>query len=638
MKISYKHIIKHFSSNPSIEEVSEKLFQLGHENEIEKNSILNIEFTPNKGDCLSVMGIVRELSIFFEIKEKKDIYKESINLFDFNFKNMSTFDCPKITFLKIEIEDIITEYKSDLKSYFEDLDIKKNNFFTDISNYISYETGQPTHCYDAKKIKSELCLKKIKNDKTFKTLTGKEITLIDENLVFSINDEVVNLAGVMGGESTSCSKSTKEVIIECAFFKPDSIVGKSIKYDLQSDAAYKFERGVDPLCHEDILRRLIYIVKEHSKIKSLKIFSESYEDIKEQRINFNIKAINKIIGVDINEKEYSRMLLKLGFDIKDNYIIIPSYRSDISSQNDLAEEVARIIGYDQIPLQKLSIPSTKKPVPYNNKEQCIKNLLIDNGFYEVINNPFTSLYKENSMKVDNPLDSSKQYLRFNLKNSLIENLLYNEKRQNDSIKLFELSDVYLNKGEIEKTRLLGIIASGRVSKNYKDFSRKVDKEYFLSFINQLGIKESNSIMSISREDLDSKSKNKILYFEINIDNIPDTINDYDPISSPPSEYRIYDPISEFPSSKRDLSFSISNLSMLNNLKKTIENHKHDDLKEVFIFDFYENIQKKEIKIGFRFIFQSKTKTLRENEINLIMKDIIDKSLDIDSVTIPGLKK
>jgi len=453
-----------------------------------------------------------------------------------------------------------------------------------------------------------------------------------------MDDEVINLAGVMGGKSTSCSRSTKEVIVECAFFRPESIARKSLKYDLQSDASYKFERGVDPLCHENILRRFIRVVKDHAKIKSIEIFSESSENIKEQRINFDLNTINKIIGLDIDEKEYKNMLLKLGFNFKDDCIIIPSYRSDISSQNDLAEEVARIVGYDQIPLQELSIPPTPKPAKFNNKEQYIKNILIDNGFYEVINNPFTSLQDKDSIKVDNPIDSRKQYLRFDLKNSLIENLLYNERRQNDSIKLFEVSDVYLNDGEIKKTKLLGIIASGRVGKNYKDFSRKIDEQYFLTFLNQLGVKDLNNIQSISREDMDSKSKNKIMYFELNVDNIDDTVKEYNAISKPPSEFIIYDPISEYPSSIRDLSFSITNSGMLSKLKKTIKNYKHNDLKEIFVFDFYENIKRNEIKIGFRFIFQSKIKTLRENEINHIMKDIINNSLDIDSVTIPGLKK
>ena len=635
MNISYRHIVRYFYSEPSVKEISEKLFQLGHENEIEENDILNIEFTPNKGDCLSLKGIVRDLGIFYETKKNDEIFEDPISFFDFKFKNLSTSDCPKISFLKIEIEGDISEYKDNLRSYFDDLDIKKNNFFTDVSNYVAYETGQPTHCYDAKKIKNEVQLKKINSKTSFNTLIDKEINLTNENLVFCIDDEVINLAGVMGGKSTSCSGSTTEVIVECAYFKPESIIGKSLKYDIQSDAAYKFERGVDPSCHEDVLRRFIFIVSEHAKLKSIKLFTESHQDIEEKKIQFDVDKIKKIIGIDIKEAEYKNMLLKLGFGFENQYILIPTYRSDIETQNDLAEEVSRIIGYDEIPREEFKISKVNTKLPTKRKEQNIKNFLIDNGFFEIINNPFTSIKSKGSIKIDNPLDSNRKFLRSNLKNSLVENLLYNERRQKDSIKLFEISDVYFNSNEIKKSRLLGIIASGRVGKNYRDFSRWINEDYLSDILDRFQIKDKN-IQVISRENLESKSKNKIVYFEISVDDIIDSVDSYIPVTTPPSNFITYSPISEYPSSSRDLSFSINNPVKLNELRNTIEKYHDEDLKEKFIFDFYENPSNNEIKIGFRFIFQSQSRTLKEDDINIVIKDIIAKALAIETVTIPGL--
>ncbi len=635
MNISYRHIVRYFYSEPSVKEISEKLFQLGHENEIEENDILNIEFTPNKGDCLSLKGIVRDLGIFYETKKNDEIFEDPISFFDFKFKNLSTSDCPKISFLKIEIEGDISEYKDNLRSYFDDLNIKKNNFFTDVSNYVAYETGQPTHCYDAKKIKNEVQLKKINSKTSFNTLIDKEINLTNENLVFCIDDEVINLAGVMGGKSTSCSGSTTEVIVECAYFKPESIIGKSLKYDIQSDAAYKFERGVDPSCHEDVLRRFIFIVSEHAKLKSIKLFTESHQDIEEKKIQFDVDKIKKIIGIDIKEAEYKNMLLKLGFGFENQYILIPTYRSDIETQNDLAEEVSRIIGYDEIPREEFKISKSNTKLPTKRKEQNIKNFLIDNGFFEIINNPFTSIKSKGSIKIDNPLDSNRKFLRSNLKNSLVENLLYNERRQKDSIKLFEISDVYFNSNEIKKSRLLGIIASGRVGKNYRDFSRWINEDYLSDILDRFQIKDKN-IQVISRENLESKSKNKIVYFEISVDDIIDSVDSYIPVTTPPSNFITYSPISEYPSSSRDLSFSINNPVKLNELRNTIEKYHDEDLKEKFIFDFYENPSNNEIKIGFRFIFQSQSRTLKEDDINIVIKDIIAKALAIETVTIPGL--
>ena len=142
-------------------------------------------------------------------------------------------------------------YHGELKDYFDDLDVNKNNFFTDISNYISYETGQPTHCYDAQKINNSFSLVQNNNEHVFETVIDKKINLKGKNLVFVNNDStVINLAGVMGGANTACTKDTRSVIIECATFNPEYIIGQSIKYDIKSDAAHKYERGVDPLSRE----------------------------------------------------------------------------------------------------------------------------------------------------------------------------------------------------------------------------------------------------------------------------------------------------------------------------------------------------------------------------------------------------
>ena len=150
-------------------------------------------------------------------------------------QNLSESICTQISFLKLEIEKVPELYKGSLENYFLDLGLNKNNFFTDVSNYLSYETGQPTHCYDASKIKGNLVFHEIDSDLEFETLLDKKITLTGKNSVFSLNNEVINLAGVVGGKSTSCSANTKTVIVECAFFQPEAIIGKSDigKYSLK---------------------------------------------------------------------------------------------------------------------------------------------------------------------------------------------------------------------------------------------------------------------------------------------------------------------------------------------------------------------------------------------------------------------
>ena len=640
MKIAFKHLSKNILTDVSINDLSKNLFQLGHEHEIE-DDIFDMEFTPNRGDCLSVHGLVRDLAPFYEIDLKSDIYEKEIKKLDIGFVNHAPEACSHISFLKIDIEGEITPYGGKLKEYFKDLNLNKNNFFTDVSNYISYERGQPTHCYDAKKIGNLFSLEIIEEDKKFHTLLEKEIVIKGRNLVFLQDGKVINLAGVMGGKNTSCSTNTKSVIIECAHFNPEEIIGKSVKYDIKSDAAHKFERGVDPLCHEQVLRRFIKIVSDHVSIKNVEIYKDTYVDYTANKIPYDEKKISDILGISNDKRSIEEYLLNLGFNIIDNEIITPSYRHDVKNLNDIAEEIARVIGYNNIPVTSFKIPSANAFTDIKILEQNVKDFLIKNGFFEVINNPFISSKEDHSIKVDNPLDSNRQYIRTNLERSLIENLLYNERRQQDSIKLFEISDVYSIDRNLKNKKVLGIICSGRVGKNYLDFSKKINIKYVRNLIKELLPATNINLIEIDRENLNTKSNNEIIYLELELN----SFNDLNPNfisnqkrNSKDYNFIKYSPISEFPSSSRDLSFSIKNIDKYYEIQEYLLAYKSNLIKEIFIFDFYNNQKNNEIKLGFRFIFQSKTSTITESEVNNVMEDIINHTLSIDSVTIPGLSK
>ncbi len=634
MKIAYTHLVKNIIENPTIEQVSESLFQLGHEHEI-KDDIFEMEFTPNRGDCLSINGLLRDLAVFYTIELKQEIYKEKLHKFKIDFENLSESICPKISFLKLEIDNVPKIYKNSLNDYFSDLGLNKNNFFTDVSNYLSYETGQPTHCYDANKINNKLIFHEIEKNEEFETLLDKKISLKGKNAVFSLNNKVINLAGVVGGKSTSCSTNTKSVIIECAFFQPEAIIGKSISYDIQSEASHKFERGVDVDCHEAVLRRFIKVVAEHTKIKEMSIVSYEYEKNIIHKIPINIHKINQIIGIDITEDEYLNYLMKLGFDIQEGFIKVPVFRRDIRTQNDLAEEVARVIGYDNILRTDLSITKNEK---HNHKdiENKLRYFLSDHGFYEVINPPFVGISSTEAIKVDNPLDSNRQFLRTNLTNSLIENLLYNERRQKDSIKLFEISDIYLSSNGFHKKRKLSIIASGRVGYNYQDFSKKINKKYLETIFQKILPNEVFDFQILSRDSLDTKIKNEIIALEVDIDGFSDDILSYKHLSESPKNFVQFNTISDLPSSFKDISYSIKDLTKSKELQDLLLNYQSDILKNVYIFDYFNNEKNKEVKIGFRFTFQSMEATLNSSEIESVIDDIVNKSLKISGISIPGI--
>jgi len=633
MKFIYQDLLNFLTEQPSKEALSKKLFQLGHEHEID-GDIFDMEITPNRGDCLSLIGLSRDLNNFYNSHDPYEIFDEDLDPLEIDFKNLSTDSCPKISFLEIEIEGKISSYMPYLENYFSLPGNNKTNFFTDVSNYISYERGQPTHCFERETIKKDLIFSNQICNESFKTLLGNEIKLEGKNCVFTSGGEIISLAGVMGGESTSCTMKTQKVLVECAYFNPEEIIGKTVKYNLKSDAAHKFERGVDIASQEKVLRRFINVVKDHASVKRLRMKTFFGKQSIDKYLTVETEKINKILGTKLLEEEYISFLKKLGFEIKDK-IKIPSFRHDITSQNDLSEEIARIIGFDNIkniPL-KLNTNLYEKP----NKISMIEDFFIENGFSEVINFPFSSTQEKESILIDNPLDSNRKSLRTSLKDSLIENLLYNERRQKDSIKLFEISNIYTNQDNILQEKRLGVIVAGRCGHNHEDFSKKLDSKYLNKILNLDKNISIFNIEEISREGLKTKKREKIFYTEVALKDIPDKAFSGSKTSRDLVAFIKYSPVSEYPSSVRDFSFSIKNTEEYKNVISTIENFSNENLKDSFIFDFYLNEKLGEIKVGVRLIFQSTFKTLSDEDISASIAELLKPIVNLEGVFIPGLE-
>jgi phenylalanyl-tRNA synthetase beta chain len=317
--------------------------------------------------------------------------------------------------------------------------------------------------------------------------------------------------------------------------------------------------------------------------------------------------------------------------------LVPAYRSDIETQNDLAEEIARIIGYDNIAKNELSLPKLKAS-NNNDIENKLRYLLLDNGFYEVINSPFISHSSNDSIIVDNPLDSNKKYLRTTMIDSLLDNLTYNERRQKDSIKLFEISDIYSsNNNEINKNKKLAIVASGRAGHNYKDFSIKITKKYLTEMFKETLPNADFNFQKLTRDSLKSKIKNEVIGCEVDIDNFSSDLLNYNQKFKPSNNFIEYSPISDLPYSIRDLSFSIKDFTKRKQLEDYILKFKDELLKDVYIFDYFHNERNAEIKIGFRLVFQSSDSTITELQVNDIISDIIGYTQKIKGITLPGLK-
>jgi len=246
------------------------------------------------------------------------------------------------------------------------------------------------------------------------------------------------------------------------------------------------------------------------------------------------------------------------------------------------------------------------------------------------------LSSEEAIKVDNPLDSNREFLRTNITNSLVDNLLFNERRQKDSIKLFEISDVYSSSNGVNKKRKLSVVASGRVGLNYEDFSKKINKKYLTALFQEILPNEVFDFEIVSRELLNTKIMNEIVSLEVDIDKFSSDILSYKETTKLPEGFIQYNPISELPSSFKDISYSIRDYSKTQELQDLLLNYQSNIIKNVYIFDYFKNEKQQEIKIGFRFTFQSKKTTLNSSEIELVYNDIVSQSLKIEGISIPGM--
>lgn len=635
MRIFYPHLQEYFVDKISIDDFSNRLIQLGHENDV-SNDFIDIEFTPNRGDALSLRGLSRDLGIFFKRKNPCRAFDGPMKDFSFNFGNNAKYECPYISFLYLEVEDINHSYKDYLESYFLELNINKKNFFTDISNYLLYKEGQPTHCYEYNSVSGGITLEKSNKEEILKTIVNQDIKIDDGDLVFKSNGEIINLSGIMGGKNSACSKETKKVLIECAYFVPEAIIGKATKYNLNSDASYRFERGVDPICHEKTLRQFIQIVDDHAEIKEIGINSYNLKEFKNTKIEKNIEKVEKILGINIDENFFDSTLEKLGFSV-DKMITVPSYRNDVISNNDIAEEFARVIGYDKIPQKKFSANHDKKEKVIK-KEDFIESFLVKKGFSEVINQPFSISSSKTSIQVNNPLDSNKKSLRTSLLESLLINLDYNLKRQKEFIKLFEISNIYEKKdSDILEKKMIGIMAAGRVGKNFRDFNKKIDKPYFEGILNDIFHDNiCDRIIEIDGDKIEAKFKDKIFFFESELSNLrvntPEILLKKKMLDEPTTSY---EKISEFPLMNRDISFLLKEKSKIVELEKFIHNLNFEELKEAFSFDYFQDTRNDKVKVAFRFVFQSEKKTLEDHEIDKRIKYIVESTIKIGGIEVPG---
>ena len=638
--------------------------------DIKKDYVLEIGLTPNRTDAFSHIGVCKDLYAYFLHRGydlKLDIPSidkyEPRSALNKGVKVQVVNKCQK--YQGICIENISVQPSPDwLKNKLIAIGLKPINNVVDITNFVLHETGNPLHAFDYDKILgSDIIVRHAEKGEQFKTLDNELITLNSEDLVISDADNPLCLAGVIGGLNSGISNETKNIFLESAFFSPNSVRKTAKRYNISSDASYRFERGVDFDNCEYALKRAVSLIQQICGGTIGQECKFDTETLARKEISFSFSSCAKILGHDISNNTISEILINLGFDILsiDSHgcqLSVPSFRADVCREVDVIEEVLRIYGYDNLPASKymqfeplLDVSSSKHTLI-----NTLSKLLSLNGFFEMKNN---SLVKEEDaalfnvsgytpVKLLNPLSKDLGVMRTDMFVSGLGTLKHNLNRQMYNLKFFEFGKTYhlINGKYFEENKLTiftcGIFKGsswGEVSRDadlflmkgvlYKlldkcsiDVSsfdvKKINMEYSdfgLSYFSKKPLKDSLSEKSVIEIGTFSRTtlkkwgiKKPVYYIDISLDLLIPLIN----------EQNIkYQPVSKFPSIKRDLSLLMDKTISYSDIESSIKHIANNCLQDVFLFDVYEGnkIQHNEKSYAISFLFRDNLRTLEDVEVD-----------------------
>ncbi|MCB9494104.1 MAG: phenylalanine--tRNA ligase subunit beta, partial [Desulfobacteraceae bacterium] len=437
-------------------------------------AVLEVDLTPNRADCLSLIGIAREVSAIEGTKiniPSSDKYKDEKNKGEIlNKASVEVKDqdlCPK--YCARYIDNIkVSPSPFWLQSILLCSGVRPINNIVDVTNYIMLETGQPLHAFDYDEVKgSKIIVQRAIDSEKFTALDGKERTLDSEILMICDNERKVAAAGIMGGENSEITDKTTKVLLESAYFYPPSVRKSAKKLGLSTDSSHRFERGVDPLQVEKALNRAAQLIEELGNGKTAEGYIDTQtKPFQEIEIFFSPLDCNKRLGLDLSADQCISYLESVGFIVEktDNntkYLIkVPSYRVDVERPEDLSEEIARRYGYNNIPT---TFPKSSAFDKEDESEFAlrleIKETMKALGFNETINYSFigssliqkTGLEKEfyiEPVKILNPLSEDQALMRTDLVPGILENISSNLSRQITTLKFFETGQVFFPDSEL----------------------------------------------------------------------------------------------------------------------------------------------------------------------------------------------
>lgn len=626
--------------------------------------ILEINVTPNRGDALSHLGIAREISAYYDLNLR--LHPTNLQVVEgdppLNITIENGAACPvyQATYaenISIKESDIRIQ-KRLIESGFRPI-----NNIVDLSNYIMLETGHPTHTFDFSCLKGErIIVRNAKENEKITLLNGTTLSLNEKNLLICDESSPLALAGVMGGEYSSITGSTNRILLECAVFHPDSIRITTAMYNLSSDSSFRFARGVDPSTVDYASRRFMHLLKEEipgsGVYKSLTVKNRDVD--KKNRLSFSYDKCNRLLNITIKKDFIKKTLVALGFSIESEdseslNIIVPSHRYDISIEEDIVEEIARIYGYNRFGIR---LPHTEIfETGLNNRERFERNvrgILAGLGLNEVKNYTFISedmnsiFSSKEAVEIKNPIAQEMASMRKSLLPSLLNTARLNLNRQNRDLRLFESGTVFFRDKEIVEESHIGILLCGnrfervwsqpQIEYNFYDLKGVIEALFerlnirSIEFIamdipkflhpgmsaiielsgKRIGIAGEIHPGLLSRLDI----KQKIYLAELNLDPI------FEYYLNSSYIFREYSP---YPAIDRDIALVLDHKIAAADIIAEIRNMQLKLVEEISIFDLYEGggIEEGKKSIGIALRYRSKDSTLTDEDVEKIHSKIID---------------
>lgn len=621
------------------------------------DNIIELDITPNRGDCFSVLGVAREVSANYGLPLKMPSMSVSAQGTSSVKSSVSnTVACPK--YLTRSISDIDNTVKT--PQWMADKLIRSGQAVhspvVDITNFVLLELGQPMHAFDVAKINGSIEVRNAKSGEKIELLNETTVELKEDTLVIADNQSVLAIAGVMGGIDSSTQSNSTDILLESAFFEPVSIAGKARNYSLHTESSLRFERGVDFAITEVAMERSTQLIIEICGGQASNIntcIDESFLPVLAS-ITITKDKIHKVLGFELDSMWIEEKFAILGFQIstktKDSWIIIPpSFRFDIQLPADLIEELARLYGYDQLPVQKLSLDVNINVVPETQIDKYdIMQFLVARGYQEVITYSFISekhhnLVDANANKImlSNPISAELSVMRSSLMSGLLQSVESNQRRGHSDARFFEIG-LCFNGVEANKqtNKLAGIVSGNRFNAQWASeiapldfFDAKADLESLLELTPVSVTFTADEHPALQKEqtakiELDGKqvgwigalapnvakelSLPKCYLFEIELSAV---------LSGNVAKY---EPFSQYQEVQRDIALVLDEATPVAELIDNIEALKQSDFMSVRLFDVYtgENIEFGKKSVALNLTYQSLKATLSNDEVNCKVDEVL----------------